>query len=361
MKGSLLAEVAKFQIGFTRFLDHKGRVLRPVPDWARDPKALVSLYRGMMRLRLFDAKAVALQRTGRLGTYAQALGEEAVGVGVGAAMAPTDVLLPAFRHQGAQLWRGMAMHDLFAYWGGDERGSAAVPHEDWPVCITVGSQASHAAGVALAFQLRGEARAVVCTMGDGATSKGDVYEAMNMAGLWRLPVVFVVVNNQWAISLPRQGQTACQTLAQKAIAAGFSGEQVDGNDVIAVSHAVIGALAAARAGQGPRLIEALTYRLADHTTSDDASRYRDDAEVSARWAEEPLVRLRLYLASGGAWSKEDEEATQLELGGLVDRAAERYLEQVPDSPRAMFDHLFARPPEQLADQRAQLAGDAADD
>ena len=357
MRGCLLAEVAKFKIEFSRFLDAKGRVLRPLPDWAADTKTLIGLYRGMMRLRIFDAKAVALQRTGRLGTYAQALGEEAVGTGVGAAMAPTDVLVPAFRHQGAQLWRGMPMHELLAYWGGDERGNTALPHEDWPICITVGSQAAHAAGVAMAFRLRSEARAVVCTLGDGATSKGDVYEAMNMAGLWRLPVVFVVVNNQWAISMPRQGQTACATLAQKAVAAGFDGEQVDGNDVIAVSHAVGTALAAARGGQGPRLIEALTYRLADHTTSDDASRYRDDATVSARWAEEPLVRLRLYLTSLGAWSKEDEEAAQLELGGLVDRAAEHYLETPPDSPQAMFHHLYAHPPAELAEQRAQLSED----
>jgi len=356
-----LANNAAFTIDFTRFLDAKGRLQRALPDWARDPKQLIGLYRGMMRLRLFDAKAVALQRTGRLGTYAQALGEEAVGIGIGAAMAADDVLLPAFRHQGAQLWRGMPMAELLAYWGGDERGSATNHNQDWPVCITVGSQAAHAAGVALAIRLKGEKRAVVCTMGDGATSKGDVYEAMNMAGLWQLPLVFVVVNNQWAISMPRQQQTACASLAQKAFAAGFGGEQVDGNDVIAVSHAVSMAVAGARSGHGPRLIEALTYRLADHTTSDDASRYRDDEAVSQHWQEEPLLRLRLYLTAANQWTKDDEEASQIELGGLVERAAETYLARAPDIPEAMFDHLYSRLPVDLAAQRAALSNGGARD
>jgi pyruvate dehydrogenase E1 component alpha subunit len=174
-----------------------------------------------------------------------------------------------------------------------------------------------------------------------------------------LPLVFVVNNNQWAISVPRARQSAAQTLAQKAVAAGFPGEQVDGNDVIAVRCAVERALARARRGDGPALIEALTYRLSDHTTADDASRYRDDAEVSARWKEEPVARLRDYLAANGHWSKQDEEALLAECGEKVEAAVEEYLATPPLPPSAMFDHLYAVLPPALADQRDALAQAAA--
>ena len=273
--------VAAFEVFFRRYLDEDGEPCADLPDFASDPASLIPLYRTMVLTRSFDEKAIALQRTGRLGTYASALGEEAVGVGVASAMQPDDVLLPSFREQAAQIWRGAKLTELLLYWGGDERGSAFEgPAEDFPICVPVGTQFPHGCGVALAFKRRGEARAAVCVGGDGATSKGDFYEAINIAGVWRLPVVFVIANNQWAISVPRSAQSAAETLAQKAIAAGIPGEQVDGNDVIAVREASERALARARAGEGATLIEALTYRLADHTTADDARRYREDTEVS---------------------------------------------------------------------------------
>src|SRR5262249_27965600 len=157
------------------------------------------------------------------------------------------------------------------------------PPHDFPFCVPVASQAPHAAGVAYAFKLRKEPRVAVCLFGDGATSKGDVWEAMNFAGVWKLPVVFVAINKQWAISVRQRLQTAAQTLAQRAIAAGFVGEQVDGNDVMAMRAAMDTAIEAARAGEGPRLIEALTYRLGDHTTADDAARYRPPEDVQQHW------------------------------------------------------------------------------
>ena len=316
----------------------------------------------MVLTRTFDAKAVALQRTGRLGTFASSLGQEAVAVGIGAAMQPNDVLLPSFREQGAQFIRGVSMVELLLYWGGDERGSDfAGPREDFPICVPVGTHAPHAAGVALSFQLRGENRAAVCVLGDGATSKGDVYEAMNLAGDWRLPVVFIVNNNEWAISVPRQAQTAAETLAQKAVAAGFRGEQVDGNDVIAVRDVVERALSRARDHGEPSLIEALTYRLSDHTTVDDASRYRDDAEVSARWKEEPIARLRTHLVESGLWDKEQEDSLLADCNKRVDEATEQYLEIEPQAPESMFDYLYADLPDALADQRASLLGAPTDD
>ena len=276
-------------VSSTRVLDAEGVVVGIMPEFGLDPAELVRLYRALVLTRTFDTKAVALQRTGRLGTYASSLGQEAVSVGAAAAMEPDDVLVPNFREHGGQLWRGVTSQELFLYWGGDERGNDfAGPREDFPICVPVGSHAPHAVGVALAFRLRGEKRAAVCIIGDGATSKGDVAEALNMAGVWKVPAVFVINNNAWAISVPREKQSAAATLAQKAVAAGIPGEQVDGNDVIAVRAVTEQALARARQGLGPTLIEAVSYRLCDHTTADDASRYRDDAEVSRHWPAEPL-------------------------------------------------------------------------
>src|SRR5262249_11417807 len=201
-------------------------------------------------------------------------GQEAVGIGVASAMHPDDVLFPSYRDQPAQIRRGVSLVEILLYWGGDERGSDfAGPRRDFPISVPVSSQAPPAAGVALAMKLKGEPRVGVCCLGDGATSKGDFYESINLAGAMRLPAVFVVANNQWAISVPRSAQTGAETLAQKAIAAGIPGEQVDGNDIIAVVDAARRAIDRARAGGGGAIIEAITYRLGAHTTAHDAPPY----------------------------------------------------------------------------------------
>jgi pyruvate dehydrogenase E1 component alpha subunit len=353
--------VARFEIRHRRVLDPDGRLVGELPAFARDVghAAAVELLRSMMWTRMLDARAVALQRAGQLGTYASSLGQEAVSVGVGAAMAERDVLVPSFREHGTQLLRGVTPVELLLFWGGDERGcDFAGPREDLPVCIPVGSHAPHAAGVALAIQLRGEARACVCVLGDGASSKGDVYEALNLAGVWRLPVVYVIANNQWAISVPRSAQTAAATLAQKAVAVGMHGEQVDGNDVLAVRQAVEEALARARAGEGPSLVEALTYRLADHTTSDDATRYRAPDEVQAHEADEPIGRLRNYLESEGAWSSSDDEEWSTHCEREAERAAQAYLAVPAQPPEAIFGHLHAELPAELTWQREQMLREA---
>jgi len=347
-----MAQNAAHTVPLAQFIDPVGAAVQGLPGFARDPAELIKLYRAMALTRAFDAKAVALQRTGRLGTVASALGQEAVAVGAAAAMRAEDVFVPSFREQGGQLWRGVTAAELFTYWGGDERGSDFNgPREDFPVAIPVASHAPHAVGVALAFKLRGEARVAVCVLGDGATSKGDFAEALNVAGVWKVPAVFVINNNRWAISVPVDRQTAAETLAHKAIAAGIPGERVDGNDVVAVRDAVERAIAQARAGGGPTLIEAVTYRLGDHTTADDASRYRDDAEVSAHWQEEPLHRLRQYLTSIGQWSREKEEELLAGIGAEIEAAATAYLATPPQPPEAMFDYTFAQLPDDLATQR----------
>ena len=353
------AVVARFEIRYRRFLDPKGNAVRALPDFAADPAELVALYRAMVLARAFDAKAVALQRTGRLGTFPSALGQEAVAVGIAGPMRREDVFLPSFREHGAQLWRGVSLVELFLFWGGDERGSDfAAAHEDFPICVPVATHAPHAVGVALAFKLRHQQRVAVCAFGDGATSKGDVAEALNIAGVWGLPLVFVINNNRWAISVPVTQQTAAGTLAQKAIAAGIEGEQVDGNDVIAVREAVARAVAKARAGSGPHLIEALTYRLSDHTTADDARRYRSDADVSPHWGEDPITRLRNHLVGRGLWAKVDEEGLLAEVSAAVDKAAETYLATPAQPPATIFDFTYEILPRELVEQRRAALGAA---
>ncbi len=331
------------------YLDATGAALGDLPGFAQDGEILRALYKAMVRTRTFDAKAIALQRTGRLGTYASSLGQEAISVGVASAMTEADVFLPSFREHGGQLWRGVSLKELFLYWGGDERGNDfAKARQDFPVCIPVASQFPHAAGVALAIQQKGERGVAVALGGDGATSKGDFYEALNVVGAWNLPAVFLINNNQWAISVPRAEQTHAKRLADKAIGAGLPGIQVDGNDVIAVRDATERALKRARDGKGGTLIECLSYRLGDHTTADDASRYRDDAEVSPHWKAEPLIRTRNHLVAQHGWSKDDEETLLRSCRDEVEAAAERYLATVPESPRAMFDSLFASAPRDIA-------------
>jgi pyruvate dehydrogenase E1 component alpha subunit len=331
-----------------------GNVVAERPGFAQVDTEVIAMYRCMVLTRAFDTKAIALQRTGRLGTYASSLGQEAVAVGTAAAMRNDDVLLPSFREHGAQLWRGVTPEELFLYWGGDERGNDfAGPRQDFPNCVPVASHAPHATGVALAFRLRKQMRAAVCVFGDGATSKGDVAEALNMAGVWKAPAVFIVNNNGWAISVPVARQTAAATLVQKAIAAGIAGARVDGNDVMAVRVAVEQALARARSGNGPTLIEAITYRLSDHTTADDASRYRDDEEVSRHWALEPLVRLRKYLTGQFGWDKNREEKLLLECDEIVERAVEAYLRSDAQPAAAMFEYTYAQMPADLVEQMAE--------
>lgn len=353
--------IAEFQVRRRAYLAPDGSAIGRLPDFAADLAALAALYRAMVLTRAFDLKAVSLQRTGRLGTYAVSLGQEAVSIGVASAMRPEDVLLPSYRDNGALLWRGVRMEEILLYWGGDERGSRfSGPAHDFPLCVPVGSQAPHAAGVAYAMKLRREPRIAVCLLGDGATSKGDLYEAMNFAGVHKLPVVFVINNNQWAISVPLRLQTACATLAEKAIAAGFPGEQVDGNDAIAVREGLDEAIAAARGGRGPRLVEAVTYRLGDHTTADDAARYRPAEEVQAHWKEEPIARLRAFLVAQKAWGKAEEEALSRDCQERIDAAIQRYLATPPRAPQSMFDHLYAELPEVYAAQRRELEEGAAD-
>lgn len=347
--------VARFEIAHTRYLDEHGEAAGELPEIAGNDDLLRDAYRTMVLTRRYDGKALNLQRTGQIGTYGSSLGQEAIGVGVASAMTPRDVLAPTYREFSAQLWRGVSITELLLYWGGDERGSNySGPREDFPICVPIATHACHAVGAAYAMKLRGEERAAVCVLGDGASSKGDFYESLNAAGVWQLPVVFIVVNNQWAISVPRDRQSAAQTLAQKAMAGGVPGEQVDGNDFLAVHDRAAAALHKARSGGGAHLIEALTYRLGDHTTADDASRYRDAAEVEAARRNDPIARLRAFLEHRELWDAQAEEALLQECDERIDTALQEYLATPAQPPEAIFDYLYAELPEGLVQQREQL-------
>lgn len=350
--------VACFEIILTRYLNTAGQPLAVLPDWAADPDRLRSMYRSMVRTRAFDKKAVALHRTGQLGTYAACLGQEAVGTAVGMVLRADDVYIPAYREYAAQFLRGVSMTEILLYWGGDERGmdyAADSARQDYPLSVPIATQVPHAIGVAYAFRLRKQDRVVLVSCGDGATSKGDFYEAVSSAKLWNLPIVFLVTNNQWAISLPRDRQTGAQTLAQKGLAGGITGQQVDGNDAIATYEILNQAISAARAGEGPQLVEAITYRLHDHTTADDARRYRGEDEVKAAWARCPIKRLRAYLESKDAWSASDEESLQSEAVQAAESAAQAFIKLEPEPPETIFDHLYAELPSSMRWQREQVA------
>ena len=345
----------QFSIHFLQYLDPEGNLDLPLPEWTTDRPLLLSIYENMVLARLLDQKAVALQRTGQMGTYPSILGQEAISVCTGLAMAKNDVLVPYYRDAPAQIIRGMSPAEIFMYWGGDERGgNLNTVSRDLPICVPIATQLTQAAGVATALKIKGEDSVVVTSCGDGATSKGDFMEALNLAGVWDLPIVFVINNNRWAISVPLAQQTRAATLAQKAIAAGIEGIQVDGNDPIAVYEAITQAIERARQDQTPTLIEALSYRLCDHTTADDASRYRDADELKAHWQEEPILRFQQFLHQQGLWDAEREMALQSRCQQTIDQAVEEYLAVKAEPATAIIDYLHAFLPYTLESQRSEI-------
>lgn len=347
---------AKFEIEYLQYMDAEGKLVRKdIPAFAKDLDHMVELYKVMTSTRVFDTKSIALQRTGKLGTYASCFGHEAAHVGIGSAMAPEDVLAVSYREYGAQLYRGVQPRDVYTYWGGNEQGNNYQKEpaaHDFAWSVPIATQCLHAAGTALAFKIRDEKRVAVFTVGDGGSSKADFWGAINVAGARDLPMVAVIINNQWAISVPRKYQSGAKTLAQKGIAAGIPSIQVDGNDIMAVRKAMEDALERARNGEGASLIEAVTYRIGDHTTADDARRYRDQKEVDEALERDPIKRLRKWLEAKKAWDDKKEKAWLEECDEWMDDEVNAYLETKPQPITAMFDYTFAELPEDLARQRA---------
>jgi len=336
-------------VEYVQALDEDGSVDEAeAPDL--DDDALREMYRLMKLSRRTDERAVALQRRGELGTYAPGVGQEAAQVGSALALAESGWMVPSFREGAASLARGTPVHRLLWYALGMEEG-AEVSGGNFPPSIPVGSQPLHAAGVGWAQEMTGADEATLSYFGDGATSQGDVYEAMNMAGVFDAHVVFFCQNNQYAISTPRGSQTRAETLAQKAVSAGIEGVQVDGNDVLGVHAVARDALAKARAGD-PVLVEALTYRRSMHTTSDDPSKYRTEEEEGEWEARDPIDRFERYLLAEGVLDGDAIAAIEETIEELLaDEIARANEGREAVDPAEMFDHVFAEIPPALRAQR----------
>jgi pyruvate dehydrogenase E1 component alpha subunit len=316
------------------------------------------IYGTMLLGRRFDERMLSLQRQGRVGTFAPIKGHEAAQLGAVAHLRASDWLVPSFRETVAEIWRGRRLEDILLYFGGvNDGGRIEAERNDLPIAVPVGSQLLHAVGLAWAMKYRRKDEVAMTFFGDGATSEGDFHEGLNLAGVFETPVVFICQNNQWAISIPRSRQTRSQTLAQKALAYGLPGIQVDGNDILAVYAATAEAVARARAGGGATLIECVTYRVIMHTTADDPRRYRTDAEVEAWVRRDPLIRFQNYLLAKKVISTDRMEALETEVKAEIQvavEAAEARFKADAD-PLEMFDHAYAWMPAHLLEQRAALA------
>lgn len=342
---------------YRRILDIDGSVVGPLPDLP--PERLLDMYRWMVLARSYDERALALQRQGRLGTYSPLRGQEAAQIGMALALDPEDWIFPTYRDIAACFAHGLPMERGFLYGQGVGEG-LVIPEtvNVWPRSISIATHVPHAVGMAWGFKLQGRRAAVVASFGDGATSKGDFHEAANFAGVFAVPVVFYVQNNQYAISVPRARQTAAASIAVKAVAYGFEGVRVDGNDILAVWSTVRAAVERARQGGGPTLIEAETYRLGAHTTADDPTRYRSPEEV-AYWQErDPVTRFRRFLEARRLWSVTDEEALWEECRRTVDEAWQRAEALAEVRPADVFRHAWANPPERVREQASRVLGGA---
>jgi pyruvate dehydrogenase E1 component alpha subunit len=315
----------------------------------------VSLFKKMVFIRLADQRALMLQRQGRFGTYAPCWGQEACQVGSASMLRKGDWIFPAFRELAATLTMGVPLKTFFLYWMGNEMGSRAPEGVNvMPVAIPVGTQPLHAVGVAWAAKLKGEKIVTLTYFGDGATSKGDFHEAMNLAGVFKTPTIFFCQNNQFAISVPRKMQTASATIAQKAIAYGFDGIQVDGNDLFAVMAATKEAVEKARSGGGPTFIEGVTFRFGPHTTADDPTKYRTEEEIEPWKPRDPFVRLRFYLKGKGLWNDEAEARATEEGQKQIDEAVKE-AEAVPaPAPEDVFQYVFSEMTPPLKEQLEYL-------
>lgn len=312
-------------------------------------------YRQIILARTLDQKLVSMQRQGRLGTYAPLEGQEACQLGFAAALKEEDWFVPSFREMAVLMGLGMPLENLILYWMANEKGGKAPENLNiLPPSVPVGSHPLHAVGIAWAMKLRKIPSVVGCGFGDGATSEGDFHEAMNFAGVMHVPAVFMCQNNQYAISVPRKRQTASKTIAQKALAYGFDGVQIDGNDILVSYGVAREAVEKAREGGGPTFIEALTYRFGSHTTADDPTRYRSDEEVEKWRPYDPITRLQKYMERYGLWTPEYEEQVNTEARDKVEEAVAKAEAQSEVSPEEIFDYHFAELPPHLVEQKDYL-------
>ncbi|MFW3145335.1 MAG: pyruvate dehydrogenase (acetyl-transferring) E1 component subunit alpha [Thermoplasmatota archaeon] len=336
-----------------QIIDKDGNLVGEDPGL--DDETLKNMYWWMLYGRMADDKAIKLQRQGRLGTYAPGTGQEAAQVGGALAMGAEDWLFPSFRELPAYMIKELPFEYNLLYFMGDVRGNR-VPEgtKSFPIFVPVSTQLPIAAGFAWAKKVNNEKSAVLCFLGDGGTSEGDFHEGMNFAGVFQAPVVYLVQNNQWAISVSRKRQTASRTIAQKGEAYGFPGVYVDGNDILAVYMATKKALDNAREGGGPTFIEAFTYRRLMHTTADDPTRYRTEEEQREWEDKDPLKRFRIFLEGKGLWTEEWEKRLVEKAKGLIKESV-KYAESLPDlEPEDLFKYMFGEMPPNLLEQLEYL-------
>jgi pyruvate dehydrogenase E1 component alpha subunit len=318
-------------------------------------KTLLEMYRLMFQIRAFDERAIKLQRSGRLGTYPMITGQEATQCVPPLCLKPSDWVVPTYRGGGVYFARGMQMRYALLYWAGDDRGTHFPEgNRDMMFSIPVGTHLTQVMGLAWGEKLKKTKGVALTYCGDGTSSKGDLHEALTFAGQLKLPAIYIIENNGWAISVPRKKQAASETLAQKAWGYGVHGLQVDGNDALAVYKATSEAVARARAGGGPTLLECETYRMSHHTTADDATRYRDDAEVEAWRKKDPLSRLRKFLESKKLWNAKAEKALAAKTETWIDGEIKAYEAFPEPNPLDMFSFNYDHAPWALVEQRAAL-------
>jgi len=346
----------EFKIEYLQILDENGSC-----DEALMPKLsndeIKKIYEMLVLTRVFDQKAFNMQRQGRLGTYIQFKGQEACQVGSAMALEDKDFIFPMYRNSALLIARKHPLVQVFQYWGGDERGSISPQNvNNFPIAIPVGTQTVHAAGAAFAAKLQGKKQVSAVYFGDGATSKGDFHEAMNFAGVFQVPAVFICENNQYAISVPRAKQTHSETIAQKAIAYGIEGIQVDGMDVFAVYKAAKDAVDKARNGKGPTLIECYTYRMADHSTSDDASKYRTKEELELWSKKDPIERLEKYMRKKELLDDAYKNNVLTKSQEVIEKAVTEFEKLPPADPKDIFKYVFAEMTQQQKEEMEDLFG-----
>jgi pyruvate dehydrogenase E1 component alpha subunit len=346
------------QIDYLSILDEQGKIDKDLePNLSAEQ--LKTLYHYMLLARRLDERMLIMQRQGRLSTFAQCTGHEAISLGAAFALNKTDSFIPYYRELAGMLYRGWPIENFLLYWNGFEEG-AMVPKDlkDLPFCVPISSQLLHAVGMGMAINIQDGNNVVVVFFGDGAASEGDCHEALNFAGVFNAPVVFICVNNQYAISVPLSKQMKAKTIVQRAIAYDMPGIRVDGNDILAVYSATEDAIARARQGGGPTLIEAVTYRIAPHTTADDPKRYRSDDEVALWLKREPLVRFRQYMYDKNLISKEEEEKLEEQINSDIKLSIEK-AEVLAQSfelsnPLNIFDYSYAEIPPCVQRQKKEL-------
>ncbi len=349
-----LKTIASLDIKRLEILDINGNIDKALLPKVSD-KLLLEMYRLMFQIRAFDERAILLQRSGRLGTYPMITGQEATQCVPPLALKPSDWVVPTYRGGGVYFARGMQMRYGLLYWAGDDRGTHFPEgNNDMIFSIPVGTHLTQVAGLAWGQKFAGKGGVAMTYCGDGTSSKGDLHEALTFAGQFKLPAIYIIENNGWAISVPRARQAASQTLAQKAWGYGVHGIQVDGNDALAVYAATTEAVARARKGDGPTLIECETYRMSHHTTADDATRYRDDKDVAAWKKRDPISRMKKFLTGKKLWNDKLEKELTAKTKLWIDGEVKAYEEFAAPNPLNMFADNYAKAPRALIEQRAEL-------